>query len=64
MWWNSCAFFSKNKIIIFIWITIIGMILCFALVCILGTKDDNEMIKDDEEQLKYIEKWKNKKGIK
>ena len=49
---------------IFIWIAIIGMILCFALVCILGTKDENEMIKDDEEQLKYIEKWKNKKGTK
>ena len=49
---------------IFILITIIGIILCFILICFLGTQDENQRITDDEEQLKYIEKWKNKKGTK
>ena len=42
---------------IFILVAIIGMILCFILICFLGTQDKNQRIIDDEEQLKYIEKW-------
>ena len=49
---------------IFIWIAILGVFLCFILICFLGTQDENQRITDDEEQLKYIEKWKNKKGTK
>lgn len=42
---------------------VIAMILCFALICLLGTKDENERKIDDEEQLKWIEEWNNKKGL-
>ena len=49
---------------ILIGIVILVMILCFIVICFLGTQDKNQKISEDEEQLKYIEKWKNKKGIK
>ena len=49
---------------IIILVIILVIILCFILICFLGTQNKNQRIIDDEEQLKYIEKWKNKKGIK
>ena len=45
-------------------IVILVMILCFIVIFFLGTQDKNQKISEDEEQLKYIEKWKNKKGTK
>ena len=49
---------------IVILVIILVMILCFIVICFLSTQDKNQKISEDEEQLKYIEKWKNKKGIK
>ena len=42
---------------IVILVIILVIILCFILICFLGTQNKNQRIIDDEEQLKYIEKW-------
>lgn len=44
--------------------TLGAMAILFVFICILAAKDAEEREHDDYEQLEYIEKWKNKKGIK